>query len=202
MHVVVTILALASLVAQGGPSGVHVWKKTEILAKGTSLAQKLNEQKVASEVIATEGNRTFSVAHREGSGVAEWHEKQADIMMISVGEVTMVYGGTIVDGKTTQPGEIRGPSIRGGTEVTLGPGDVDYTAGGVWGPDDRITFGRGNVLWQVSASGGQPIQLTTLDTGKASCSTRSPRSLWGSQRLVAVWNGDVWLEGTEGTSSL
>jgi hypothetical protein len=36
----------------------------------------------------------------------------------------MVYGGTIVDGKTTEPGEMRGPSIRGGTEVARGAGDV------------------------------------------------------------------------------
>ena len=32
--------------------------------------------------------------------------------------------GTIVDGKTTAPGEMRGASIRGGTDVKLGPGDV------------------------------------------------------------------------------
>ena len=64
------------------------------------------------------------VAHREGSGQAEWHEKQADVIMISIGEVTMVYGGTIVDEKTITPGEKRGPSIKGGTEVKLGPGDV------------------------------------------------------------------------------
>jgi mannose-6-phosphate isomerase-like protein (cupin superfamily) len=45
-------------------------------------------------------------------------------MVISEGEVTMVYGGTVVDGKTTAPGEIRGASIRGGTEVKLGAGDM------------------------------------------------------------------------------
>jgi mannose-6-phosphate isomerase-like protein (cupin superfamily) len=56
--------------------------------------------------------------------VAEWHEKQADIMVISAGEVTMVYGGTMVDAKTTAAGEKRGPSISGGTEVKLGPGDM------------------------------------------------------------------------------
>jgi mannose-6-phosphate isomerase-like protein (cupin superfamily) len=124
MQIVVTVVALAALVAQGGTPGVHVWKKADVVAKGTSLAQKLDPQKAANEVVGTEGNRTFMVAHREGSGLAEWHEKQADIIMISAGEITMVYGGTIVDGKTTQPGEIRGPSIRGGTEVKLGPGDV------------------------------------------------------------------------------
>jgi mannose-6-phosphate isomerase-like protein (cupin superfamily) len=124
MNVVVTILALSALLAQGSPAGVHLWKASELSARGKSLAQKLDAQKVASEPLGTEGNRTFLVAHREGSGVAEWHEKQADIMVISAGEVTMVYGGTIVDGKTTQPGEIRGPSIRGGIEAKLGPGDV------------------------------------------------------------------------------
>ena len=45
-------------------------------------------------------------------------------MVISKGEITMVYGGTIVDGKNTGPGETRGPAIKGGTEVKMGPGDI------------------------------------------------------------------------------
>ena len=125
MHMTLLVVAVATLLAQGaGSAGVHVWKSGEILAKGKALGTKLDAQKVASEVIATEGNRTFMIAHREGSGVAEWHEKQADVITIASGEVTMVYGGTIVDGKTTAPGEIRGPSIKGGTEVKLAAGDV------------------------------------------------------------------------------
>ncbi len=124
MRFIVAIVAVVAFAAQGGNPGVHVWKSSDLAAKGKSLAQKLDAQKVASQVVATEGNRTFMVAHREGSGVAEWHEKQADVMFISAGSVTMVYGGTMVDGKTTAPGEMRGPSIRGGTEVTLGAGDV------------------------------------------------------------------------------
>jgi len=125
MRLVLAILATAALAGQGpGTSGVHVWRSTDIAAKGKALAQKLDPQKVASETIATEGNRAFMVAHREGSGLAEWHEKQADIMFISAGQVTMIYGGTIADVKTTAPGEMRGPSIISGTEVKLGPGDV------------------------------------------------------------------------------
>ena len=117
-------VALAIVVAQSQPGTVRVWKSTDIEAKGTALAKKLDAQKVASEVIATDGNRKFMVAHREGSGLAESHDTEADIMMISKGQITMVYGGTIVDGKTTAPGETRGPAIKGGTEVKLGPGDV------------------------------------------------------------------------------
>ena len=124
MNLFVAVLALSALVAQSAPGTVRVWKASEVTDRGKALAQKLDAQKVASEVIATDGNRLFMVAHREGSGLAEWHEKQADIMMISAGEVTMVYGGTMVDAKTTAAGEKRGPSITGGTEVKLGPGDV------------------------------------------------------------------------------
>jgi mannose-6-phosphate isomerase-like protein (cupin superfamily) len=119
------MVALSMALAQGAaPANVHVWKATDIQAKGKELSQKLDAQKVASEVINKEGNRTFMVAHREGSGQAEWHETQADIMFISSGNVTMVYGGTMPDAKTTAAGEKRGASITGGTEVKLGPGDV------------------------------------------------------------------------------
>ena len=124
MNLFLPAIALTAIVAQAGAPTVRIWKSADIDSKGAALAKKLDAQKVASEVIATDGNRRFMVAHREGSGVAEWHEKQADIMMISSGEVTMIYGGTIVDAKTTQPGEMRGPSIKGGTEVRLGAGDV------------------------------------------------------------------------------
>ena len=119
----VPVIALLTVLAQSSSTQVRVWKSGDIDTRGAALAKKLDAQKVASEVIATEGNRTFMVAHREGSGLAEVHDKQADIMVISKGEVTMVYGGTVVDGKTTA-GETRGPSIKGGTEVKLGPGDI------------------------------------------------------------------------------
>jgi uncharacterized RmlC-like cupin family protein len=126
MNLAVLVLAMSTILAQGAApaAGVHVWRSSDVAARGKALGQKLDAQKAASETLATEGNRTFMVAHREGSGIAEWHEKQADIMMISSGEVTMIYGGTMVDAKTTQPGEMRGPSIKGGTEVRLAAGDV------------------------------------------------------------------------------
>ena len=114
----------AALLQTGGRPDVQVWKASDIQQRGRVLATKLDDIKLASETIATVGNRTFMVAHREGSGVAELHETQADIIMISSGRVTMVYGGEVVDPKTTAKGEVRGPSIRGGTSVVLGPGDV------------------------------------------------------------------------------
>jgi mannose-6-phosphate isomerase-like protein (cupin superfamily) len=145
MRLIVIALAMMVGAEQSAGDGVHVWRSSDITAKGTALAQKLDAQKVASETIATEGNRTFMIAHREGSGVAEWHEKQADVMFISAGQVTMVYGGAIVDAKTTAPGEMRGASIRGGTEAKLGPGDVLHIPAKVahqmkLGPGAKVTY--------------------------------------------------------------
>ena len=117
-------VALVIVVAQSQPGTVRVWKSTDIDSKGAALAKKLDALKFSGETLATDGTRTFMLAHREGSGLAESHDTQADIMVISKGQVTMVYGGTVVDGKTTAPGETRGPAIKGGTEVKLGPGDV------------------------------------------------------------------------------
>jgi quercetin dioxygenase-like cupin family protein len=79
---------------------------------------------VASLPLGSVGNRIFSLAHREGPGQAEWHEKLADVIMIHSGAVTLVYGGEVVNGKTTAPGEIRGASITGGKSNHLVPGDV------------------------------------------------------------------------------
>jgi|SRR6185437_8356891 len=121
------LIAAATALPAAAPSvpvDFHIWKASEIQAKGNALASKVDANKVASDVLATIGNREFMIAHREGSGQAEWHRKQADILMITSGAVTVVYGGTVVHPRNTTPDEIRGPSIEGGKEAELGPGDV------------------------------------------------------------------------------
>jgi mannose-6-phosphate isomerase-like protein (cupin superfamily) len=123
-HAVMTGVMGMFLLQGGSAPATQVWTATQIQEMGGALSRKIDANKVATEPLGTVGNRSFMVAHREGSGQAEWHETQADVMFISSGQVTMVYGGTVVDGKTTAPGEIRGSSISGGTEVKLGPGDV------------------------------------------------------------------------------
>jgi mannose-6-phosphate isomerase-like protein (cupin superfamily) len=124
------IVLLAAAAAGGAPAdnppGVHVWTASEIDAQGKALAGKLDAHKVASATIATEGNTLFMVAHREGSGQSEWHETQADVIMMSEGHVTVTLGGTMVGDSQTAPGERRGSGINGGSDVKLGPGDVIY----------------------------------------------------------------------------
>jgi mannose-6-phosphate isomerase-like protein (cupin superfamily) len=122
-------LALALLLAgfalpAGDPPGFYLWKSAELKGFAKTLAPKMSDKKVATETIASHGNYKFMVAHREGSGEAEYHATQADIFMVQSGEATLVVGGELVDGKTTAPNEMRAPSIKGGSEKKLAAGDV------------------------------------------------------------------------------
>jgi quercetin dioxygenase-like cupin family protein len=68
----------------------------------------------------------FSVhtSHRDSAGQAELHAKDTDIFYVQQGSATFVTGGTIIDGKHTHPGEVRGTGIVNGVEHHLATGDV------------------------------------------------------------------------------
>ena len=63
-------------------------------------------------------------SHRDKAGEAEVHEGETDIIYMLDGSATFVTGGTVVGGRATGPGEIRGASIDGGTVRKLSKGDV------------------------------------------------------------------------------
>lgn len=118
------LLAAATALPAGDPQGFYLWKSAELKAFTKSLSPKINEKKVATQNLTAVGNYSFMVAHREGSGEAEYHANVADVFMVQSGEATLIYGGKIVDAKTTAPNEMRGPSINGGMEKKLAAGDV------------------------------------------------------------------------------
>lgn len=63
-------------------------------------------------------------SRREGPGRAEVHERDTDIIYVLRGAATFVTGGTVVDGRSVAPEEIRGESIAGGDARHLVRGDV------------------------------------------------------------------------------
>jgi mannose-6-phosphate isomerase-like protein (cupin superfamily) len=122
-------LALALLLASwalpaGDVPGFYLWKSAEVKGMGKTLASKTGEKHAASQTIASYGNYSFMVAHRDGPGEAEFHATQADVFVVESGEATLTVGGEMVDGKTTAPNEMRAPSIKGGSEKKLAAGDV------------------------------------------------------------------------------
>ena len=70
------------------------------------------------------GNYMIHASRREKPGMAEVHVKDADLIYVIEGGATFVTGGTVVDGKTVAPDEIRGASIQEGETRRLAKGDV------------------------------------------------------------------------------
>lgn len=121
----IVLFALAGLpMMAADPPGYARWPAAELKGFGQKLSPKINAQKFASAQLGRFGNHSFTVAHREGDGEAELHETQTDIYIVQSGEASLVAGGQVVGGKTTAPGEIRGPSIQSGQKTKLGPGDI------------------------------------------------------------------------------
>lgn len=67
---------------------------------------------------------TFMLSRREADGVVEWHENQADVFFVQSGSATLLVGGTMVGGETTEPHEKRNGTIQGGVRRKLSAGDV------------------------------------------------------------------------------
>jgi mannose-6-phosphate isomerase-like protein (cupin superfamily) len=70
------------------------------------------------------GGYLLLTSHRVKDGAVEVHAHYGDIMFVTEGAATVVTGGTVVGGKTTGEGEIRGDSITGGKTNHLVVGDV------------------------------------------------------------------------------
>jgi mannose-6-phosphate isomerase-like protein (cupin superfamily) len=118
------LLAAGPLLA-AEPEGFVVWPASDLKGYGAKLAPKMNAGKVATERLAVWGNHLAMIAHREGDGEAEIHEKQADVFVVQDGEATLVVGGELEGGKTTAPGEIRGGTIKGGfAKRPIAAGDI------------------------------------------------------------------------------
>ncbi len=69
-------------------------------------------------------NYRVNVFHRDKPGEVEIHTKDTDIFYILEGSATLATGGTMMGGKETAPGEVRGPSMTGGEVRHVTKGDV------------------------------------------------------------------------------
>lgn len=70
-------------------------------------------------------------SRREGPGMAEVHDWETDVVYVLEGSATVVTGGTVVDPKVTEPGQVRGPVIQGGESRRIAKGDVVVIPAGV-----------------------------------------------------------------------
>jgi len=119
------LLLLATVPLLGSAaSDFTVWKSADLKNYEKSLHAKLDQTHSAAERLPDYEGHHLLIVHREGTGLVETHEKEADMIFVISGEASIVVGGTMVDGKTTGPGEIRGPSLNGGETKKMATGDV------------------------------------------------------------------------------
>ena len=124
-----SIAAFATIAAAALPAGYSRWTAENVQDLSKNLPAKMgNRVKVATASLGGWGNHSMSVVHREGSGEAELHQTQSDILFIRGGDAAIIIGGTIPDGRTTTAHEIRGSKIEGGEKQPLHPGDVLHIA--------------------------------------------------------------------------
>ncbi len=119
----VLLLTTAAAFA-AGPPAVTYYSAAELQQMGQKLGAKVNQAKFASENLEKYTHSYTMLAHREGTGSAEVHEREADLFLVVAGDATLVTGGKMVKPHTEKPGEIRGESIEGGQRQKLSAGDV------------------------------------------------------------------------------
>jgi mannose-6-phosphate isomerase-like protein (cupin superfamily) len=83
------------------------------------------------------GYRTGPYAPANYRPAVEIHANEADLFYVVEGSATQVLGGTLIGGKETAAGQIRGSKIDGGKTYQVGKGDVMWVPAGVphWFPD-------------------------------------------------------------------
>lgn len=116
-----TMLVAVVLVA-ADPEGYSQYSATDLKARVDKA--KPDDHKVKLDRVANWGNHALLAIRREGDGEAEVHDTQVDVIFVKSGEGTLVLGGTVVEPRTTAPGEIRGKSIKGGVSKKMAAGDV------------------------------------------------------------------------------
>src|ERR1035438_763883 len=119
MRIKLCLVALATIAAAALPAGYSHWTAEQIQDRARNLPLKMSKVKVATESLGGWGNHSMSLIHREGSGEAELHETQSDILFIRSGDASIIIGGTIPGAHPTTANEIRGPKIEGGETQAL-----------------------------------------------------------------------------------
>lgn len=109
--------------AASTPAGYKYWSAAELQSMSRTLSHK-SDARTSNEDLANWGADRALMVHRSGTGSAELHEHDSDLIVVISGAGTLVVGGKMEGGKTTAPGEVRGTSIHGGEMQKIAAGDI------------------------------------------------------------------------------
>ena len=108
------------------------WSPAQLLGRAKHLRELAAAgDGSASETLEKYPHHYTMLAFRSHNGGGELHQNFADLFYILDGHASVVTGGEVVDSKTVGPGEIRGSSVKGGTQQVLKTGDVVHIPAGM-----------------------------------------------------------------------
>ena len=124
--VLLTLSCLVSVQA-ADPGQPLFWSASQLKDVDQKANAKLNpERHLGTERLLD----SAFVAFRNGSGEAELHQKQADLIIVRSGAGAVLVGGKMIGGKQTAADEMRGTSIEGATKYPIAAGDTLYIPAG------------------------------------------------------------------------
>lgn len=120
-----TAFFLLSLGANPQAMKTDHWTPAQLMQRAAHLRQLAAQgDGSASETLETYPHHYTMLAFRNKDGGGELHQNFADLFVILDGHVTLLTGGEVADARTIAAGEVRGPSVKGGTAQELKAGDV------------------------------------------------------------------------------
>jgi mannose-6-phosphate isomerase-like protein (cupin superfamily) len=131
-RVLIAALVIFAMEVYGQTMKSDHWSTAELLERAKHLQESAAKSDgSASETLEKYPHHYTMLAFRQHSGGGELHQNFADIFFILDGHASVLTGGSIVDEKTTGPGEIRGKSVEGGSRQELKAGDVVHIPAGM-----------------------------------------------------------------------
>lgn len=125
MKRIIVVAALGAIFALGQASkDVWILGDHDVNSTFASIRAADPKKPVVSKVVGNFASHSVSLIQRNANGVVEVHMRKHDMFFVREGSATLITGGEVVNGKDTGGGEIRGDSIRNGTEHTLAVGDI------------------------------------------------------------------------------
>jgi mannose-6-phosphate isomerase-like protein (cupin superfamily) len=114
------------------PPDAHHWSRP-ILMERAAYLRKLAaySEGSASETLKGYPQHATMLSVRGRDGIAELHQKFADLFIVLDGRAALIIGGTVVGAHIVGPGEIRGTAVEGGKRMELRAGDIAHVPAGV-----------------------------------------------------------------------
>ena len=138
-------------------AGAKAEVSTPATKKVAATLKKAGPLAHAPNVRVSGGYRTGPYAPEDDRPDVEIHAKEADLFYVIEGSATQVLGGSVIGGRETAPGQIRGSKIDGGQTYHLGKGDVMWVPAGMphWFPENprapQLSVGESVLLKSLAA---------------------------------------------------